>query len=287
MTKDLFAGRIVDGKLVLEKESRLSCWDWGVLYGYGLFETMRVYSDGRIFALQRHLARLFSSCSHLEIDPGLTPEALADAAREYVVQTGLAQGALRLTVTRGDAHRGIRPAVFFFSRQVTYSPLDYERGYTAVFSPLRRNQTSPLVYHKTLNYMENLLALEEARRAGAREVLFLNTNLHLTEGAVSNLFFVQGRILHTPAVTCGLLAGIARQTVIDLASARGYPVMLGEYVLENLLAADEAFLTNSLMEVMPLVKVNETLINHGKPGPVARELLGHYRTLTGENPESS
>jgi len=280
LINDLFVGMMVDGKLRLDKDAQVSCRDYGILYGYGLFETIRVYPGGRIFSLEKHLERLFSSCSHLGIDPGLTLEAIASAAREYVAKTGLHEGALRLTVTKGDAGWGIRSSVFFFSRQVTYSPLNYEQGFAVTISPVRKNQTSPLVYHKTLNYMENLLALEAARRAGAQEAIFLNTNLKLTEGAVSNLFFVRDKNLYTPDITCGLLAGITRQTVIDLATARGYQVIAGEYVLEDLLAADEAFLTNSLMEVMPLCQVNETPINRSKPGPTTRELLQYYRKLT-------
>ena len=287
MIKDAYAGRIIDGKLVLEKGAQIPCWDWGVLYGYGLFETLRVYPEGNIFDLQKHLKRLFASCADLKIDTGLTLETLANATRDYVAKAGLKAGALRLTVTKGEGIRGIPPAIFFYSRPITYSPLNYEQGFTALISPVRKNQTSPLVYHKTLNYMENLLALEEARRAGAQEALFLNTKLQLTEGAVSNLFFVTDGILHTPAVACGLLAGITRQRIIDLAAARGYQVMAGEYVLEELLAAGEAFLTNSLMEVMPLCRVNETPLYNGIPGPVTMELLRHYKTLTGANPAGS
>ena len=287
MIKDGLAGRMADGKLVLEKEPLVPCRDFGVLYGYGLFETLRVYPEGNIFDLQKHLERLFASCADLKIDPGLNPEELANAARDYLARTGLKEGALRLTVTKGDAGRGIPSAIFFYSRQITYSPLNYEQGFTALISPVRKNQTSPLVYHKTLNYMENLLALEEARRARAQEALFLNTDLKLTEGAVSNLFFVTDGVLHTPAVACGLLAGITRQRILDLAADRGYQVMAGEYVLEDLLAAGEAFLTNSLMEVMPLCRVNETPLHNGIPGPVTSELLWHYKTLTGANPAGS
>ena len=287
MTKDGFAGRVVDGKLVLEKETLVPCRDFGVLYGYGLFETLRVYPEGHIFDLQRHLERLFASCADLKIEPGLSLEELAGAVGEYVAQAGLKEGALRLTVTKGDASRGVPPAIFFSSRPTTYSPLNYEEGFTAVISPVRKNQASPLVYHKTLNYLDNLLALEEARQAGAQEALFLNHKLQLTEGTISNLFFVTNGILHTPAVACGLLAGITRQRVIDLAAALGYHVMAGEYVLTDLLAANEAFLTNSLMEVMPLCRVNATPIKNGKPGSVTRELLWHYKTLTGTTPADS
>lgn len=273
------AGQVVDGNLVICKEPRVSCWDHGLLYGYGLFETMRVYR-GKIFALKAHLQRLLSSCGQLAISIDQSLDDLVSLARKFAAEREVNNAALRLTVTRGDSDRGIPPGLFITARQLTYLPRHYEEGFSAVTSPVRRNPTSPLVYHKTLNYMDNLLALEETRGAGAQEALFLNTNHRLAEGAISNLFFVRDGIIHTPAVTCGLLSGITRKTVIDLAAAMGYQAVEGEYALEDLLAAEEAFLTNSLMEVMPLVKVDGTPINHGKPGRVTEDLLQGYRALT-------
>ncbi|KKM11380.1 hypothetical protein SY88_09110 [Clostridiales bacterium PH28_bin88] len=279
MTNSAPAGKVVDGNLVICKEPQVSCWDHGLLYGYGLFETMRVYG-GRIFVLKAHLQRLLSSCDQLGIGTGLSLDDLVNLAGKYVAESEMSNVALRLTITRGDFHRGIPPGLFITSRQLTYLPGHYEQGFSAVTSPVRRNPTSPLVYHKTLNYMDSLLALEEARGAGAQEALFLNTNHRLAEGAISNLFFVRDGIIHTPAVTCGLLSGITRKTVIDLAAAMGYQAIEGEYAMKNLLAAEEAFLTNSLMEVMPLVKVDGIPINHGKPGRVTEDLLQGYRALT-------
>ncbi|KKM08952.1 hypothetical protein SY88_21075 [Clostridiales bacterium PH28_bin88] len=171
MSKGAPVGKIVNGKLVIGKESWMSPWDQGLLYGYGLFETMRVYG-GRIFALMAHLQRLFLSCSQLGIIIELSLDQLASAAKEYAAETGLDNGTLRLTLTRGDPHRGIHPAIFFACRELTYSSRDYEQGFSAMLSHIRRNQASHLVYHKTLNYMENLLALEGARRAGVQEALF-------------------------------------------------------------------------------------------------------------------
>jgi len=278
VTKGVLVGKVVNGKLITGREPWVSCWDQGLLYGYGLFETMRVYG-GRIFALKAHMQRLLLSCTQLGIDTGVFLDNLVRVAEEYVAVNELDNGALRLTLTKGDPLRGIHPAVVFFSRELTYSFQDYEQGFSAVISHIRRNQTSPLVYHKTLNYLENLLALEEARKVGAQEALFLNTDYRLAEGTISNLFFVRDKVVHTPAVTCGLLAGITRQTVIDLATAGGCRIVEGEYALEDLLAADEAFLTNSLMEVMPLVKVGENPISHGKPGRITRDLLERYREL--------
>ncbi|MGE5576489.1 MAG: aminotransferase class IV, partial [Syntrophothermus sp.] len=247
MTTGILVGKVVNGKLVLAGEPCTSTLDQGLLYGYGLFETMRVYS-GRVFALKAHLRRLLSSSDQLGIITGLSLDDLERAAGEYVAENDLDNGALRLTLTKGDPQRDIYPAVILSSREIAYHPGDYEQGFSATISRVRRNQTSPLAYHKTLNYLDNLLALQAAREAGAREALFLNINDVLAEGALSNLFFVRDGVIHTPAVTCGLLDGITRQTVIELAATSGYQLVEGEYAPEDLLAADEAFLTNSLME---------------------------------------
>jgi branched-subunit amino acid aminotransferase/4-amino-4-deoxychorismate lyase len=280
MIKEVLAGKIVKGELVISQEPLVSCWDQGLLYGYGIFETMRVYR-GRVFALNPHLKRLAKSCSQLGISNNLPLEDMATRIQEYAKVMGA--GALRLTITKGNPSRDIDSVFILTWRDLIYSSQDYEDGFSVIISPVRKNQTSQLVYHKTLNYMDNILAIEEARRLGSREALFLNINHHLTEGTMSNLFFLKNGFLHTPAITCGLLEGITRRIVIDLATARGCQVVEGEYFLEDLLAADEAFLTNSLMEIMPLVKVDGKAIGYGKPGKVTGEFLEHYQMLTMES----
>ncbi|MFZ5752928.1 MAG: aminotransferase class IV [Bacillota bacterium] len=278
--KEAVVGKIVKGALVINKEPVVSCWDQGLLYGYGIFETMRVYR-GRVFALNPHLKRLAKSCSQLGISNNLPLEDMATRIQEYAKVMGA--GAIRLTITKGNPSRDIDSMFILTWRDLIYSSQDYEEGFSAIISPVRKNQTSPLVYHKTLNFMDNILAIEEARRLGSREALFLNINHHLTEGTMSNLFFLKNGFLHTPAITCGLLGGITRRIVIDLAVTRGYRVVEDQYFLEDLLGADEAFLTNSLMEIMPLVKVDGRAIGHGKPGKVTVELLRHYQMLTMES----
>ncbi len=280
MTKGILVGKVVNGKLVFEGESEswISGRDQGLLYGYGLFETMRVYG-GRIFALEAHLQRLLLSSDQLGIVTGLSLDDFRLAVGKYVNENELNNRALRLTLTKGDPYQGTYPAVVLSSRELTYLPGDYDQGFPAIISPVRRNQTSPLVYHKTLNYLDNLLALQAAREAGAREALFLNINGVLAEGTLSNLFFVRDGVIHTPAVNCGLLDGVTRRKVIGLATARGYRLAEGEYAPEDLLAADEAFLTNSLMEIMPLVKVDGTPIGDGRPGWVTGSLLERYKAL--------
>ncbi|MCR4441676.1 MAG: aminotransferase class IV [Peptococcaceae bacterium] len=282
MSYQPYMGRIINGKPLPGTNLSISCWDKGILYGYGLFETMRVHRK-TILALEEHLQRLASSCHRLNIVDNLFWLDLKSIVQEYVITTNLEEGALRLSITKGDPSKGVEPLFFLTSRDLSYSPQDYEKGFRAVVSPHKKNETSLLVYHKTLNNLENIMVLEESRRKGANEALFLNTNHLLTEGTMSNLFFVYGRTIFTPSISCGLLNGITRQTVIRLASDMGYRVIEGEYALDNLLTATEAFLTNSLMEIMPLVKIENQYIDRGKPGRVTRELLHYYQKLTRNN----
>jgi len=272
-------GKIINGLPVADGETSLSCWDQGLLCGYGLFETMLVRQK-TILAVNEHLQRLIGSCVSLDIVEKLSCSSLADIVQGYVATNNLEEGSLRLSITKGNPSQGVEPIFIIVARDLQYGPNDYKHGFRAVVSPQLKNETSVLVYHKTLNNLENTLALEAAHRQGANEVLFLNTRHLLTEGAKSNLFFVRGHTLYTPSVTCGLLNGVTRQSVIRLSGSLGLCVVEGEYSLKNLLAADEAFLTNSLMEIMPLVSIGNQPIGCGQPGRITMDILRRYRQLT-------
>jgi branched-subunit amino acid aminotransferase/4-amino-4-deoxychorismate lyase len=167
-----------------------------------------------------------------------------------------------------------------FAREVTeYPPELRERGMAAVLSGVRRNETSPLARVKSLNYLDNLLAREEARRSGAGEALLLNTRGFIAEGAASNVFLARDGTLLTPAVEAGALPGITRQLVMELAGEEGLAVEEANVALPDLFGAGEAFLTNSVMEVMPLVSVDGRPVGPGRPGPLTERLARRYRDL--------
>ena len=167
-----------------------------------------------------------------------------------------------------------------FAREVTeYPPELRERGMAAVVSGVRRNETSPLARVKSLNYLDNLLAREEARRSGAGEALLLNTRGFIAEGAASNVFLVRDGTLLTPGVEAGALPGITRQVVMELAGEEGLAVEEANVTLPDLFGAGEAFLTNSVMEVMPLVSVDGRPVGPGRPGPLTERLARRYRDL--------
>lgn len=262
--------------------AKVDAADRGLLYGYGLFETVRV-RGGRPVLVERHLERLFRSAPVLGLPLPWGPEALAALVAECAARNGVAEGGVRLTVTAGPGPAfspgGEAPGLVLTARRGPLYPEDaYERGCRAVIATVRRNHRSPLAGVKSLNYLDNLLARREAAARGADEALLLNVDGELAEGAATNLFFVRRGRLCTPEVACGALPGVARGRVLELAAAAAaadagvVAVEVGRYGPEALLEADEAFLTNALMGVMPLVAVDGRPVGEGRPGPVTQAL---------------
>jgi len=268
----------LNGELVAAEQAALPALDRGLLYGYGLFETMRSYG-GRVFRLAEHYRRLSAGAELLAIPVPLTLADLEEAVDATLARNGLPDARLRLTVTAGPEDGG-GSSVVLFAREVTeYPPELRERGMAAVVSGVRRNETSPLARVKSLNCLDNLLAREKARRSGTGEALLLNTRGFIAEGAASNVFLVRDGALVTPGIQAGALPGITRRVVMELAGEEGVGVEEANLTLPDLLAAGEALLTNSVMEVMPLVTVDGKAIGSGRPGPLTERLARRYRDL--------
>ncbi len=267
-------------------EARVSAVDAGLLLGAGLFETLRTYG-GRPFRLGAHLARLRESGEALRILVAETDEQIAAVLDRLVAENGAGEARARLTATRGPVPEGGEtdgagpPATLL----VTAGPIRaypealYRGGATVIVSEIHANETDPRTYHKTTNYLSNLLALREARRGRAAEALRFNSRNHLAEGAVSNVFVVTGGRLLTPPVEDGLLPGITRAAVLEVADDLAIPAEQRSLTVHDLLDADEVFLTNSIMEVMPVARVEARAIGSGEPGPVTRRLAEAYRAL--------
>ncbi|MFH1775399.1 MAG: aminotransferase class IV [Chloroflexota bacterium] len=279
----------LNGSLLPRSRAVVSVFDHGFLYGYGLFETMRAYK-GRIFQLERHLERLLASSRVLGLEAGLGGIDLGRAVRETLKANNLEDARLRLTVSRGEVdsfpgpHTTPVPTVLVTSRSYTPLPPEvYDRGFRAGVSSYRRYSQSPLVGLKSASYLLNVLAKMEAGAAGLDEALLLNERGFIAEGSTSNIFFVAaGSGLVTPPVASGLLAGITRRVVMELAGALGIAVTESEVGLADLGQFSQAFLTNSVMEIMPLVAVqvseNKTIhIGTGNPGELTRKLMAAYR----------
>lgn len=253
----------------------VSSGDLGVLFGFGLFETVRVY-NGVPFLLDEHLRRLARSAWTLKI-AGFSSDVVGELVREYLHQRDHHSYALRLSFSNGNPQEQIDPSYFLKERAIDYSSSDYENGIAAVVSSFKRNEYSEIVQHKTFNYLENYLALRSAKMQGARESIFLNTSGFLCEGSISNLFFVSKNVIRTPSVECGILPGITRSLVLQLASKEGLKIEEGVYGLDEMLDSDECFLTNSLMEVMPLVSVDKVKIGNGGPGYATKIIASLYQ----------
>jgi D-amino acid aminotransferase len=277
----------VNGELVPAAEARISVFDQAFLYGYGLFETMRSY-DGTLFLLDQHMARLARGAAAIGLDKKLNKVDLAAACRETVRANGGGSLRVRLTVTGGDApafpwEGDTRPpTVVIIARQYAgYTPAQYEKGYRAGIASVCRCTESAVAGIKSVNYLVTVMARREAAALGLDESILLSDRGTVAEGGNSNVFFVKDGRLMTPALDTGILAGITRDLVRELAGGLGVPFHEIELGPEGLADFDEAFLTSSVIEIMPLVSVrlqdgNTVTFNDGKPGPVTRRLMAAY-----------
>ena len=275
-------------QFVPREEAKVSIFDHGFLYGDGLFETLRAYG-GMIFRLPQHLERLTRSARRLEL-PLPSSSQLEAILYDTLKRNGLRDAILRLTVTRGEGEAGLDPALcekptlIVAARPFTgYPPDDYLKGVSAAIVQVRRNARAALdPAMKSISFLNNVMAKLEAKKTGASEGLFLTLEGFLCEGTTSNLFWVRGGKLETPSPAAGLLEGITREVVIALAREKGLPVEEGFYEPDALLGAEEAFLTNSGFELMPLTRVNGRLICDGRPGPITGRLYQAFKEVLRE-----
>ncbi len=278
----------LNGNVLSLDEACISINDRGVLYGDGLFETVRIY-NGMPFLIEEHLQRMREGALALHISlPGTLLE-MKEAVDEILAANEVREGLMRLTLTRGTNVRGIWPetnsnSTFFITTNpsVPYTPEQYRQGIKASFMSFPLNENSPQVGFKTLNYLDNILGRREAYYKGVDEGIFLNLKGYLVEGTASNLFVIKNNVLFTPPPESGLLPGITRAVVLKLAS-KTYGVEEQNLSPAFLKGADEAFLTNSLMEIMPLVKIDEDIIGSGFVGAITVNLHRTYQEYIKSN----
>jgi branched-chain amino acid aminotransferase group I len=262
----------------------ISPFNRGLLYGDGLFETLRSYG-GRVFRLAEHLKRLADGMKVLRIEHCLQAGDVEQAVYELLSRNRLSDASIRITVFRGDGegfepHDNLKPLLLIIARPFAgYRAEDYAQGFRAHIVSPRRNTYSPLSRIKSSNYLENILGRLEAREHNAQEALFLNSSGWVAEAAAANIFMIKDNVLITPPVDTGILPGITRAAVIDSARSSSREVREQVFSPEELLRADEAFLTSSLIEIMPLVMVQGRPVGSGLPGPLAGELHQRYREL--------
>ncbi len=276
----------LNGAIVDEGEALIPAGDRGVLFGDGIFETVRAYG-GKPFRMDRHLERLRAGCRELRMEGVPSSEEIEKAVAElYKLNVASGDAYVRITLTGGrfdgtrTLERADRPNVFILAKPFEGYPREfYERGMRMVVSRIRANESSPLCGIKSNNFLDNLLAKQEAKDRGADDAVMLNGGGFLAEGSSANLFMVRRGKAFTPDVSCGLLPGVTREAVLELCEDYGIACETGFLTLDDLLGADEAFLTVSTGEVVPVAEVEGTGIGFRCPGPITLRLSDAYRAL--------
>ena len=283
----------LNGQLIPRSKAKLSPFDHGFLYGYGLFETMRAY-QGHIFRLDRHLARFRRYAQSLGLTHSILniiegKQSLEVACSATLEANKLKDARLRLTASAGegdmtpDPGTCSNPTVLITTQNIVSLPSEkYESGFKATLSSLRRNSQSPLSRLKSTCYMENILARMAARAAGCNEAILLNEQGYLAEGSTTNIFLASNGELITPSLESGVLPGITREAVLEIARASNIKILERQVELKELIEAEEAFITNSILELMPLTWFEGKPISTGKPGRLTKELLVADRKLVNE-----
>jgi branched-chain amino acid aminotransferase len=286
MSNHLVAKRIamIDGVIAPLEHARVSVLDRGFLYGDSVFETIRTY-DGRPFALGRHLARLEHSAELVHIPLPLPLSELRREVLEAVAAAGFPESYVRLMITRGQGELGLDPALAEKPlRVVLVQPLSpppaeaYAKGIGAVTHATRRASDATLAAGAKIgNYLVSVLAVREARREGASEALIVDAEGRVVEGATSNVFFVRGKTLVTPPEDAGILAGISRAIVLDVAQDSDFTVELRAPLTSELDGFDEVFISSSIREMLAVVRLDGRAVGTGAPGPAYERLLRAFR----------
>jgi branched-chain amino acid aminotransferase len=277
----------LNGKMVPEEEAVISVFDHGFLYGDGVFEGIRAY-NGRVFRLVEHIRRLYESAHSILLPIPLSQEEMIQAVVDTVNANKLKDAYIRLVISRGVGDLGMDPRkcknsqVIIIADKIALYPGElYEKGLTVITVATRRNIAEALEPKiKSLNYLNNIHAKIEANRAGVLEALMLTNQGYICEGTGDNIFIYRKGELLTPPSYLGILEGITREAIMELAQKEGIPLKETPFTRHDLYVSDECFLTGTAAEVIPVIEVDQRLIGDGKPGPVTRRLIDLFRNLT-------
>ena len=279
----------IAGKFYDKENAKISVYDHGLLYGDGVFEGMRSYS-GKVFRLKEHLDRLWDSAKAIWLTIPISKDEMAQAVNDTLARNNIKDGYIRLIVTRGagalglDPNKCSNPQVIVIADHIQLYPKEmYEGGLSIITASTIRNHAAALNPRiKSLNYLNNIMAKIEGLQAGAPEALMLNAKGEVAECTGDNIFLVKNRRLMTPPLDAGILEGITRNAIIELAASAGIEVAEMGLTKHDVYVADEVFLSGSAAEVIPVVKVDSRVIGDGKPGSVTRDLTAKFHKLTRE-----
>ncbi|UII56035.1 aminodeoxychorismate lyase [Cytobacillus spongiae] len=272
-----------NGSVIKKEEVLISPFDHGFLYGLGLFETFRIY-DGHPFLLDDHLARLNDGLTQLNIQAQFSRETILDAIQQLLAKNGITHANIRLNVSAGVGEIGLQtdsytsPNIMLFARPMEPAGDELQEK-EAVWLRVKRNTPEGEVRLKSHHYLNNLLAKQEIKHKVNCEGIFLTEGNYIAEGIVSNVFWVKNHTLYTPSVDTGILNGITRQFILQLAQIHQLDIQQGFFEKVSLLEADEVFVTNSIQEIVPISRIDKKSFP-GKQGVVATQLHKDYRNYS-------
>jgi branched-chain amino acid aminotransferase len=269
----------LDGKLVDEKDAKISVFDHGLLYGDGVFEGIRVYNS-RVFELEAHIRRLYDSAKAIRLEVPMSRSELISAVEKTVEANGVIDGYIRLLVTRGVGTLGLNPFICENSRLIIiadniqlYPEELYEKGMKVISATTVRNHPLAIPPQvKSMNYLNNILAKIEALDYEVPEAIMYNHEGYVAEATGDNVFIVRDGVIYTPPAEAGSLEGVTQGVVIRLAKEENFEVVEKNLTRFDLYVCDEFFLTGTAAEVIGIVEIDGRLIGDGKPGPITKLL---------------
>lgn len=276
----------MNGTLVSENDAKVSVFDHGLLYGDGVFEGLRSYG-GQVFRLDSHIDRLWESAKAICLEIPMSKKEVSSAVNATLEANQLLDGYVRLVVTRGagslglDPNRTSHPQVIVIADTITLYPREfYDKGLSIITASTQRTHSAALSPRiKSLNYLNNIMAKLEGLRAGCVEALMLNHKGEVAECTGDNIFVVRSGTLVTPPSDAGILEGITRGAVIELAAAAKIDCQEKTLVRHDLYTADECFLTGTAAEVIPVVEIDSRSIGNGVPGPITKRLTADFHLM--------
>lgn len=273
----------IDGEFYDEQDAKISVLDHGLLYGDGVFEGIRLY-NGCIFRLDDHLKRLWSSAKYIMLEIPMPFDELKKVVVESVRKNNLKDGYIRLIVTRGKGTLGLAPwqcpkaSIIVIADKIQLYPKEFcENGLEIVTSVTRQKSVESLNPRiKSLNYLNNILAKIEAHNAGSVEALMLDPQGYVAECTGDNIFIIKDNQIITTPIYIGILRGITRDVIIEIARGLGYEVLEHPLTRFDIIDADECFLTGTAAEAVPVVMLDKRKIGTGKPGKITKQLIAEF-----------
>ncbi|MCE2753690.1 MAG: branched-chain-amino-acid transaminase [Pirellula sp.] len=276
----------INGKYFSKEDAKISVYDHGLLYGDGVFEGMRTYSN-KVFRLDEHIDRLYESARAILLTIPMSKQEMIDAVKKTVELSGLSDSYIRLVVTRGSGSLGLDPnrtsdpqVIIIVDLIALYDRKYYDEGLKIITASTIRNHPAALSPRiKSLNYLNNIMAKLEGLQAGCMEAIMLNHKGEVAECTGDNIFIVKKGHLLTPSADSGILEGITRNAILELANTLKIPARETTLTRHDLLVADECFLTGSAAEVIPVVSIDSRPIGDGKVGPTTKQLMVEFKKL--------